>query len=221
MSAPWTCGKDGCVHERCHAHKQNGEPCGQPPMRGSTVCRKHGGKAPQVMAKAAERTTELEVREAANRLGVPIEVDPGEALLAMVYEAAGNVAFYRSLIQDLPAHPVLVADEDPSEELEPQPHGGALKRRHDGWALIRQGIYGPDHLGDQRTHVLVQMYDAERDRLAQVSALAIKAGIDERRLALAEADVARLFDAVIRAMTVLPSEHREPFRVALAHELRA
>lgn len=41
---------------RCTAHRQrDGKPCGAWAMRGATVCRVHGGMAPQVRAKAAER----------------------------------------------------------------------------------------------------------------------------------------------------------------------
>ncbi len=41
---------------RCRAHRQrDGKACGAWAMRGTTVCRIHGGMAPQVRAKAAER----------------------------------------------------------------------------------------------------------------------------------------------------------------------
>ena len=40
---------------RCKATRRNGDQCGSKPIRGGTVCRMHGGGAPQVKAKAAER----------------------------------------------------------------------------------------------------------------------------------------------------------------------
>ncbi|MCC6650636.1 MAG: hypothetical protein IT348_05765 [Candidatus Eisenbacteria bacterium] len=41
---------------RCTAHSRtSGQRCAQPPIRGGTVCRFHGGSAPQVKQKAAER----------------------------------------------------------------------------------------------------------------------------------------------------------------------
>lgn len=40
---------------KCRAHKKDGTPCGRWPVRGSTVCTKHGGSAPQVRRKAVER----------------------------------------------------------------------------------------------------------------------------------------------------------------------
>lgn len=52
---------DDATHEgpqraRCTGHSsQTGEPCKKWPINGGTVCRTHGGAAPQVKAKAAER----------------------------------------------------------------------------------------------------------------------------------------------------------------------
>ena len=47
---------------RCSAHsKQTGAPCKQPPIPGGTVCRYHGGAAPQVKQKAQERLDRLVV----------------------------------------------------------------------------------------------------------------------------------------------------------------
>lgn len=44
------------VQARCTAHSsRTGNPCRQSPIRGGTVCRFHGGSAPQVRRKAQER----------------------------------------------------------------------------------------------------------------------------------------------------------------------
>lgn len=49
------------THEprRCNGTNKQGKPCGRPPIRGGFVCLKHGGGAPQVRAKAAERLADL------------------------------------------------------------------------------------------------------------------------------------------------------------------
>jgi len=52
--------KDGTYEtRRCTAHRTNGEPCRSFATHGGTVCRVHGGSAPQVKAAAAERLREL------------------------------------------------------------------------------------------------------------------------------------------------------------------
>lgn len=44
----------------CTAHSsRTGKPCAKYPIAGATVCRTHGGAAPQVQRKAAERLAEL------------------------------------------------------------------------------------------------------------------------------------------------------------------
>ena len=41
--------------QKCKRIKRDGERCGNAPISGATVCRMHGGSAPQVRRKAAER----------------------------------------------------------------------------------------------------------------------------------------------------------------------
>jgi hypothetical protein len=43
---------------RCHAHRRDGEQCGSDAVKGATVCRMHGGSAPQVKAAARRRLLE-------------------------------------------------------------------------------------------------------------------------------------------------------------------
>lgn len=44
---------------RCTATNRQGQRCKRWPIRGGYVCRNHGGGAPQVIAKAAERLSAL------------------------------------------------------------------------------------------------------------------------------------------------------------------
>lgn len=45
---------------RCTATNRQGARCGKPPIKGGTVCRMHGGAAPQVQQKAMDRLLALQ-----------------------------------------------------------------------------------------------------------------------------------------------------------------
>ena len=47
--------QDPIQAQPCTARRKNGQPCGAKAIRGGTVCRMHGGGAPQVKAAAAAR----------------------------------------------------------------------------------------------------------------------------------------------------------------------
>jgi hypothetical protein len=147
----------------CGARTRSGGTCRNPVMRGGKRCRMHGGSSPQAKKAAARRVAERKVVTTLERMGVAIQVDPLEALLGQVYESAGNVAVLRGLIL----------------QLEP---------KVSGWndEADSAGIAGPNHLGDGAPHVLVTMYDRERDRLANMVKLCLDADVAERRVALAE-----------------------------------
>ncbi len=44
---------------QCKAHRTNGQPCKNAPIKGGTVCARHGGGAPQVREKANQRLLEM------------------------------------------------------------------------------------------------------------------------------------------------------------------
>jgi hypothetical protein len=81
--------------------RRTGKRCTRSAMKGQSVCYTHGGAAKQNRRAAARRLALGEARAELTRMGVPIEVDPAEAMLEMVCEAAGNVAFLRGRVADL------------------------------------------------------------------------------------------------------------------------
>lgn len=80
---------------RCRARRTNGEPCANYAMMGATVCHAHGGRAPQVRAKAVERVTEARaVVLLASHQVAPV-ADPMEALRHL----AGEVLAWRDILR--------------------------------------------------------------------------------------------------------------------------
>lgn len=73
------CDRCGEPHDprRCTGHaKRSGRQCQSYPLAGGTVCRKHGGSAPQVRAANARNVAAARVERVAARLGYPIDIDP-------------------------------------------------------------------------------------------------------------------------------------------------
>lgn len=181
---------------RCTAvSKRSGNRCRRAAIQGGTVCHMHGGAAPQVRKAADRRLAYEQVVEECGRLGLPIEVDPLEALLGQVWEAAGNVAFLRARVAELN-----------------QAHGPLDLLGDAG------GIVGQDHLGDGARHILVVMYDAERERLARFSKLCVEAGVAERLVKIREAEATLLADAIRGILDDLGvSEHPDAPAVVRRH----
>src|ERR1039458_4124389 len=122
-------------------------------------CKFHFGNAPVEIRKA-----EIEIaRQACDRLGLSVVGDPGDFLLSQVWEAAGNVEYYRGLVAQLPS--------DPDPDIVEMGNDG---ERH--YTRGESGIYGRTYhvsglpTGEGKRHILVQMYDDERDRLAKYCA---------------------------------------------------
>ena len=222
---PFDCEKCGHRHERCSAHvdlyDDEGNlvsylPCKKWPLREMRVCDKHGGAAPRARAKALREREEGKIRREVQRLGIPIEIDPTEALLGEIWETVGNIEFLRNLVQELPTHP----DDDKIVGFNDKNDAPIYERGE-------PGIYGKTyHLsgtptGEAKMHVLVQMYNDERKHLVNVTSAAIRLGIEERRVNLEENRAAEVFRAVSQALSLMGLEARfSEFREHFADAIR-
>lgn len=217
------CGASRVDRPGWHCTQTKGWGTGHP---GIGRCKLHGG-ATENHNRAAFK--EIARREC-ERLGLPIRIDPGEALIQEVWESAGNVAFYRQLVQELSAYPEpdryvsaeeareeadeLGVPEDPDEE-----QGGHWRRGEPGVYGLTYHVSGLP-TGEAKPHVLVQMYNDERKHLAAVAAAALKAGVEERRVRIAEdlgERIAEFSRALIAELGLDPSS--EPARAAFHKHL--
>lgn len=179
-SAPPSCPRCGKPHQvsvagnptvGCSAHNSTGAPCGNAPMRGQTTCRYHGGGTPASRAKAANAMQEArqrkEMERAVRTLGARLDISPEQALLDEVQFTAGNVAWLREKVQNL-EHMDLIWGPTQTVEVEASPNPGTNTTEA------------------AAVHLWYSLYLKERQHLVHVSAVALKAGIEERRLRLAE-----------------------------------
>lgn len=74
---------------RCTAKNQPGTRCKNPVVLGTRVCRFHGGAAPQVRDAGLRRIAMADAKQAAEQLGLLIEITPEQALLDEVQRCAG------------------------------------------------------------------------------------------------------------------------------------
>lgn len=172
------CPKCGQTHdpEKCTGHNSRGLPCGNRPIRGGAVCSTHGGSAPQVRDAAAARLQARTALLAAEAFGLPRTIDPHTALLEELHRTAGAVQWLGAIVADL--------DQ------------GAI-----AWGRTREKIGGEDAgtTNEARPSAFVSLWQAERKHLVEVSRACITAGIEERRVRLAE-QAGQQLAAVVRAV---------------------
>lgn len=162
--------------KHCGAHPDAEEgPCRLPKgwgtdHKGSGNCRKHGGNTPNGVAHARHEQARAIAQQAVVTLGLARDIDPAQALLEEIARTAGLIDWLRLQIER-------VAGDRPENLVA-------------GTRMVKQ-VSGP--LGDVRTTEVgpglnewVKLYQSERRHLVRVCATALQAGVEERRVRLAE-----------------------------------
>lgn len=182
------CTRCGEIHDpnRCNAHsKRTGQQCGNRAGKGTDHvgfgnCEDHFGSTPNGNTRAQRLELEMRMREMLADAGRdPDTLDPTHELLQVLADAAAMREVLLRLVAELVPEGTEAYVERPEgrdgRELEPNyvPADPA-------------GVYGPDHKGDGKPHVLVTMLGDWSDRAARYAKMAVDAGIDERRVELAE-----------------------------------
>lgn len=195
----------GVIHvagRRCTAtSKRTGTQCGAWAVPGLDVCQWHGAATPAAQAKAARIVERQAAELAAQRIGVPVQTTPQQALLDEVQRAAGMVAYYGARVEE-------IANENREDLIR-----GVTKEE------TRVGFQpGTTKSVEAVPNIWLTLWNEERDRLARVSTAAIRAGIEERRVELAEREGVLVASVVRR---VLDEMLNMVVKVApnLAHEL--
>jgi hypothetical protein len=171
--------------------------------KGWGPCRQHGGALPNVVAASLARRDEALARELVTTYGLPIETTPEEALLDEVKRSAGHVAYLAERVRELDADTLVWGRAQRKE---------SVKRVPSAVEVDPDGEIDPDAVPGWRTEVEIvttetstpnvwlTLYQKERAHLARVCADALRAGVEERRVRLAErygALVAQLIRSIL------------------------
>ena len=188
--------------------KETGERCRLGCLPGAAICFRHGAAAPHIRRAAYLRETEREARVIVATYGLPIEISPDQAILQEIHRTAGHVAWLEQQVRALDENDLV-------------------------WGVTRVKEGGEDR-GTTREavpHVFLRLYMQERAHLAKICADAIRAGIADRQVKLAEQQgvlVARALKAIldglnlteaqrVLALTVVPEQLRALQATALTN----
>lgn len=221
------CKKCGQAHRApngtpsCKAHNTRTlKPCRAYPVPGGTVCIRHGGVTQATGAAVTRARQNATAEYAVNMLGiVDFDITPTEALLQEVRESAANVAFLRARVQEL------VGEQDLDDPNHPLIWGQKSEKD-----VSASQFPGTDEEHGAGAHVWFQMYQSERERMVRAAQMALRAGVEERRIRLAEmgADViVGRIRQILNALNLTPAQLQSadtvvPLQIAaLAQDLEA
>lgn len=163
-------------------------PCKNSPRAGGTVCNSHGARAPQV-ANAAAQTVAMDKAVRELRLGGRVVIDPAEAMLESVYESQANVNILKYQVTQL--LPSVGPGAGELEGDDGEPYMDDIDRSELGSTIA--GRVDPANW-KAAPHVLVVMYNDERERLMRFSKMCRDTGVEEHRVQLAERMATQLID---------------------------
>jgi hypothetical protein len=144
---------------------------------GTGRCKLHGGASPHAELAGVVYLA----RREATTMGVPLAIEPQDAILECIRIAAGEVAYASERIAELNAdqaigpmitrhHRVLTADR-----------GADLLDHQDQPRMVIESTVAPAEL-----HTWIIVRQRAMDRLVNYSATALKAGVEERQVKIAE-----------------------------------
>lgn len=163
----------------------------------------HGSATALAKAAGQRRLALADAKQAAEQLGLLIEITPEQALLDEVQRCAGMLAFYQARVEE-------IADTGVNSLV---------------WGLTKVKVGGEDggETFEAARSVWLQLFNEERDRLVKVCAAALRAGIEERRVKLAEQQGILVAAVIRRILTRLNLNEAQLGLVAtvVPEELRA
>jgi len=185
----------------CGSRKKRGEgTCTRPAgwgtnHVGSGHCKLHGGSSPGGVLFAARQEVGL---NGSFGMATMIDVSPQEALLTCVRLAAGHVAYATHKVAELQQEEEIQRLEETSERTFVTDEGKDL-------TTVEEKDKGP------AVHIWIKVQHECMDRLARYAKSAIDAGIEERKVRLAERWIEVLtdvLDGVFKDLKLTPAQRK-------------
>lgn len=202
----------------CKAHLSDRSeqltPCSRDPIRGGFVCRSHGGaiKATQVAAqeRLALMSAQGEIANLMRECDIP-EQHPIDGLLEVVRVSGSMMRLLTIKVGELAEEPVI------HEVLEETDNSIEIRRVTDG-----EAFWGLNAREEMAPSIFVGMLHQWTERYERACKTALDAGIEERRIQLAEDTSETFFLALGKAVQSagLDPATRAALNTALAAELR-
>lgn len=177
----------------CDASKRAGDgTCTRPAGWGTDhpgygACKLHGGNTASHRVRSQRDAAAAQAATAVATYGLPVTVDPRDALLEEVHRTAGAVQWLESRVREL-------APDDIT--------WGATKREE-------STMFGTSEEQAARVSIWVQLYQQERKHLVDVCKAAAAAGIEERRVQLAEQQgelLANVISGILDDLSLTPDQ---------------
>lgn len=204
----------GEIHQTCRGHKRStnpdradtrGDPCGAHALEGQTICRVHGGRNPNALAKGARRIARERALGEVGQL-IAEALDETAALsgvdqLARAINHAGAMALaYRWLLDELPVRSEWSYEENITNE-------GSMQR----FVVVdTEGLVGPDAQGVQRLHAYEEGFRHWIALHGKLLKTAADIGLEERRQRFAQEQVASIGAAIRSIVAGLGRELDDP-----------
>lgn len=198
---PVYCEKCDSDHERCLAHTSVGQPCKRWPRNGADYCPYHlpseGAKI-----KAIESVASNQAREAVYTFGLPVEIDPHQALRDEIARTNGHIIWLQGIISEM-EQKKLVFDT-------------TLIERTDDFSGQSTTVRS-----EATINVWLRLYKEERTHLISVCRAAVACGLAEREIQLAEREgeiIARVIRQVIESSELGLAEDKRILALRLASQ---
>lgn len=210
---------------RCTARsKRSGNQCGRAKAPGASVCHMHGGKAPQVAARARRRAAELEAHAAAERMVAVagVDADPIEHLVDSLLRTAALVAVYGAMVADLDAAAARDLEATRRDTRGELGYTEASEDSHDELRVVaKDRLLGLDRHGAAQLHPFVVEYHRLIEVRAKLAKMAIDAGVAERQVRMAEKTGAMIVEVLKLSLVELGVEVTPAVAETVGRHLRA